>query len=282
MGDIFNSLFIQPVTNALVFFYDIFSQLGLPGAFGFAIIAVTVLLRALMNPFFKQQLETAHKMRKIKPHLDALQKKHKKDPATLQQEQMKLYKEHRVNPVGGCLFAIIQIPVIWGLYSTLQLFLTNGANGKVIEEINDRLYSSALQITSIEPSFFVYNLALTPAQGANWFYYIVPVLTGILQFYQTKYTMPQLQEESAKQEEKMDLKNNNKEKETEKEKSVSTSEEFQKAMNMQMKYIFPVMIGYFSYTLPTGMSLYWNAFSLFSIIVHLVDERKKKKIEGTV
>ena len=91
-----------------------------------------------------------------------------------------------------------------------------------------------------------------------------------------------LEKDIAKQEEKMDLKNSNKEKETEKEKSVSTSEEFQKAMNMQMKYIFPVMIGYFSYTLPTGMSLYWNAFSLFSIIVHLVDERKKKKLEGTV
>lgn len=280
MGDIFDSLFIQPVTNALVFFYDIFSQLGLPGAFGFAIIAVTVLLRAIMNPFFKQQLETAHKMRKIKPHLDALHKKHKKDPATLQQEQMKLYKEHRVNPVGGCLFAIIQIPVIWGLYSTLQLFLTNGANGKVIEEINARLYSSALQITSIEPSFFVYNLALTPAQGANWFYYFVPVLTGILQFYQTKYTMPQLQEEITKKDDKELAKKDDKSKDDDKQ--PSTGEEFQKAMNMQMKYIFPVMIGYFSYTLPTGMSLYWNAFSLFSIIVHLVDERKKKKLEDTV
>jgi YidC/Oxa1 family membrane protein insertase len=59
----------------------------------------------------------------------------------------------------------------------------------------------------------------------------------------------------------------------------TTGEEFQKALNMQMKYIFPVMIGYFSYTLPIGMSLYWNAFSLFGIIQHLLDERKKAKTE---
>jgi YidC/Oxa1 family membrane protein insertase len=265
MGDIFNSLFIQPVTNGLVFFYRMFSIIGLPGAFGFAIIAITVMIRLLMHPFFKQQMETTHKMRKIKPHIDELNKKHKKDPKTLQQEQMKLYKEHGINPAGGCLFAIIQIPIIWGLYNTLQLFLTNGSSNKVVQEINSRLYIPALQITGIEPSFFVYNLALTPAQGANIYYYAMPFITGILQYYQTKYTMPVMDEPKKSDDKKGEEK--------------TTGEEFQKALNMQMKYIFPVMIGYFSYTLPIGMSLYWNAFSLFGIIQHLLDERKKAKTE---
>jgi YidC/Oxa1 family membrane protein insertase len=53
-----------------------------------------------------------------------------------------------------------------------------------------------------------------------------------------------------------------------KEKEPSTAEDFQKAMNTQMRYFFPIMIGYFSYSLPVGLSLYWNIFSIFSIIQH--------------
>lgn len=269
MGDFFNALFIQPIVNVLVVFYNIFQFIGLPGAFGFSIIAVTVVIRMLMHPFFKQQLHTAKKMKSIKPHIDALNKKHKDNPQTLQQEQMKLYKEHGINPAGGCLFAIIQIPVIYGLYTTLQMFLSNGSNGKTVAEVNSFLYSSGMNLKNIDPNFFVYNIALTPAQGATWYYFLVPVVTGILQYFQTKYSMPQLDAEPAK----ADTTKENGEKE---EKKLSTSDEFQKAMNMQMKYIFPVMIGYFSYTLPTGLSLYWNAFSLYSIIAHYFDERKIK------
>ena len=87
-------------------------------------------------------------------------------------------------------------------------------------------------------------------------YLLVPVITGALQYFQNKITLPQ----APKVEEPKDEKEK---------KESSTSEEFQKAMNTQMKYFFPVMIGYFSYTLPLGLSLYWNIFSIFSIIQHI-------------
>lgn len=268
--DFFNLIFIQPVTNALVVFYDIFIKIGLPGAFGFAIISITIFVRFLMHPFFKQQIDTAKKMKEIKPHLDALQKKHKKDPQTLQKEQMRIYQEAGINPAGGCLFAIIQIPLIYGLYHTLQLFLTYDKDGKIVQQINDKLYHPALAISQIDPNFFVYNLALSPSSSGLWYYYLVPIITAVLQFFQSKVTMPQMHEEP-KKEEKKDLKKKDEKEET------STSDEFQKAMGTQMRYVFPVMIGYFSYTLPLGLSLYWNAFSLYSIIQHYIDESRVKE-----
>lgn len=270
--DFFNLVFIQPVTNALVIFYDAFTYIGLPGAFGFAIIAITAFMRVLMYPFFKQQMHTAKKMREIKPHLDKLNKKHKDDPQTLQKEQLRLYQEAGINPAGGCLFALIQIPLLYGLYHTLQLFLTYDQDKKIVNQINELLYHPMLAIQSVDPSFFVYNLALAPSQSGLWYYYLIPVVTAILQYFQTKVTMPDMGA-PAKKEESSDPKKKGKEEEPQKD----SMDDFQRAMGTQMKYIFPIMIGWFSYTLPFGLSLYWNTFSIFSIAQHYIQESQEKK-----
>ncbi|MGB3019739.1 MAG: YidC/Oxa1 family membrane protein insertase, partial [Microgenomates group bacterium] len=117
----FNDIFVIPILNILVAIYAGLHALGLPGAFGLAIVALTVGIRFLLHPFFKQQIHTARKMTEIKPHLDRLQAQHKKDPKRLQQEQLLLYKEHGLNPASGCLFLIIQMPIFIGLYSTLNV-----------------------------------------------------------------------------------------------------------------------------------------------------------------
>src|SRR5690606_517958 len=157
------------------------------------------------------------------------------------------------------------------LYQTLQLFLKQDTNGEIIKQINGDLYFPFLRIQSIDPHFLGLNLALSPAsQSGNWLYLFVPVVTGALQFLQTRVTLPSpppTPKEST----------DNKSKDDKKAES-STGEEFQKAMNTQMKYFFPIMIGYFSYTLPLGLSLYWNIFSIFSILQHLHINKKKKTI----
>ena len=229
-------------------------------------IGLTVSVRLLLHPFFKQQLETAKKMQDIKPHLDKLSAKHKKEPKKLQEEQMRLYQQSGINPASGCLFLIIQMPIFIALYQTLSLFLTNGNFNKVILEINKLVYSPMLRIQSINPWFLGFNLGLSPAKsGGLWFYYLIPVITGVLQYLQAQ-TMGMgtpsdatalRQSEASRRQEAMEGKPEDKK---------NDSGDFQKAMSMQMKYIFPFMIGYFSYTLPVGLSLYWNIFSIFSII----------------
>lgn len=266
MFELFHVIFVEPILNILVAFYKLFLTIGLPGAFGFSIVAITVLVRIVLHPFFKQQMDTAKKMQDIKPKLDKLSKKYKEDPKMLQQEQMKAYQEAGINPAAGCLFAIIQIPIFLSLYQTLQLFLKEDVNGEIVKQINGDLYSNILHITSIDPNFFGINLAHTPSSTGNWIFFSIPVITAILQYLQTRVTLPSMQAAPST------------EKDGEK-KEGGTAEEFQKAMNTQMKYFFPIMIGYFSYTLPMGLSIYWNIFSLFSILQHFHINRDKKTVE---
>lgn len=254
----FNTTFVFPILNLLVFFYKIFLFIKIPGAFGFAIIALTAFIRLLLHPFFKQQLETSKKMQDLKPHLDRLSHKHKDDKKRLQEEHMKLYQQAGINPATGCLFMIVQIPVFIALYNTLSLFLLNGNAAKIISQINKVLYHSALKIQTIDPWFFGFNLALSPAKSGLWYYYTMPILTALLQYLQTQAMTPASSPTPEVNEVKKNISGVGDKKDD--------SGDFQKAMNMQMKYIFPLMIGYFSYTLPVGLSLYWNIFSLFSII----------------
>jgi len=242
----FNSVFVIPILNLLVLFYVGFSYLKIPWAFGFAIVALTALVRIILRPFFNQQMETAKKMAEMKPQIDNLQKKYKDDKKTLQQEQLKLYQQAGINPAAGCLFMIVQIPVFIALYQALLLFLQKGDQAKIIAQINKVVYFPFLKVTSIDPWFFVFNLAISPSVAKNPYYFIIPIITAFLQYYQVQVSTPP--------QPKVD------------EKSKGNSEDFQTAMNTQMKFIFPLLIGWFSYTLPVGLSLYWNIFSLFSII----------------
>lgn len=252
LAQIFNNFFFYPILNLLVVFYKVFLFIKLPGAFGLAIIALTVFVRLLLHPFFKQQLETSKKMQDMKPHLDKLSLKHKNDKKRLQEEQMKLYQQAGINPASGCLFMVIQIPVFIALYNTLQKFLLNGHSSKIIAEINEVLYSNSLHIQKIDPWFFGFNLALSPAKSSQWYYYALPIITAFLQYLQTTAMTPAPVETHHD----ASLPKNKEE----------NKDDFQKAMNTQMKFIFPLMIGWFSYTLPVGLSLYWNIFSLFSIM----------------
>lgn len=252
MGSIYNTIFVNPITNILLFFYHFFLVIKLPGAFGFSIIALTVFIRLLLQPFFHKQMETAQKMQNLKPHLDNLSKKHGKDKAKMQAEQARLFQEHGVNPASGCLLIIIQIPVFIALYNTL-FHLFSAGQVQVIRELNQRIYAPFLKVASIDPHFFGFNLAASPKSAHIWYYYLIPVVTGLLQYLLTTMTMPAPQKSALAKVEK------GKEK-------PDDSGDFQKALNTQMKYVFPVLIGWFAYSMPVGLSLYWNIFSIFGIL----------------
>lgn len=281
----FDTIIIQPILNALVAIYKGLSLASIPYSFGFAIITLTVIIRALLHPFFKQQLESQKKLSDLKPKMAELEQKYKDDKTRLQQAQMDLYKENGINPASGCLFAIVQIPVFIGLYQVLNKFVTAGADQKIIAEINKMLYYPSIAISKIDPNFFMFNLALSPShykildfstksgfifhtQNLAYSYYLlIPLFTGVLQYLQAKVSIPDTKNNKLinKENNKLQTQAGDENKNTEK-KPESFSDDFQSAMNTQMKYFFPVMIGFFSYTLPVGLSLYWNIFSIFSII----------------
>jgi YidC/Oxa1 family membrane protein insertase len=274
--NIFNTIFVIPILNLLVVFYKLFLLIKLPGAFGLAIIALTIFIRLLFQPFFKKQIETAKKMQELKPHLDKLSEKHKDDKKQLQAEQLKLYQQAGINPASGCLVMIIQLPVFIALYNTLNLFLLSGHTEKTITAINNVLYFPLLKINSINPWFFGLDLVKSPKQVGVWYYLLVPLVTAVLQYFQAQASMPAANPAAAQDPAKTDDKSIIKGGSTPAKKN--NSGDFQKAMNTQMKYMFPLMIGYFSYTLPVGLALYWNIFSILGILQYRQVNSKSKML----
>src|SRR3989339_131591 len=98
----------------LKFLYGIF------GNYGWAIVVLTVLIQLLTFPLTTKNLKSMSAMKRLQPYMEQLKKKYKDDPQKLNAEMLHLYKLKGVNPLGGCLPMILQIPVFWGLFTMLR------------------------------------------------------------------------------------------------------------------------------------------------------------------
>jgi len=88
--------------------------------YGLSIILITVLLRVLTHPLNKKQMQSTEKMKMLQPMVENLKAKHKDDPQKLQQETWKLYKQHKVNPLGGCLPLLLTMPIFIALWTCFR------------------------------------------------------------------------------------------------------------------------------------------------------------------
>ncbi len=114
----FMNWLMQPSRRALLWTMNMFHAV-IPN-YGIAIILLTLLVRVLFWPLTHKSTESMRRMQELQPEIKALQAKYKKDPPRLQQETMKLYKEKKVNPMGGCLPMFVQIPVFIALFTVLR------------------------------------------------------------------------------------------------------------------------------------------------------------------
>ncbi len=92
----------------------------LTGSYGLAIILLTVAIKLVLHPLTRKQLKSAKAMQALAPHMALLREKYRDDPKTLQAETMNLYRTHGVNPFGGCLPSLLQLPVLYGLFTVLR------------------------------------------------------------------------------------------------------------------------------------------------------------------
>lgn len=268
---LWNQLLVWPIINLLMAMYKGFEYLHVPGPLGFAVIGLTIVIRLILYPLMQAQMKSARKMAKIKPHLDALNEKHKGDKQSLQQAQLNLYKEHGVNPAAGCLPLLIQMPILIALYNVFYQVLNNGNLEKVTMELNKVAYAPWLHIQHFDLSFFGINLGIKPAQWQTHGLWLlaIPVVTGLLQWYQSKLMMPTVDKTPALSnqlsEKKKKLKTDDGKLKTDEKPPADTAMEMQK----QMMLITPVMFGYFALQFPLGLALYWNVFGIFGIIQQL-------------
>lgn len=111
----FFSVLARPLFWVLKFFYKYF------GNYGWAIILLTIITRIPFIPLLNKSQKSMKRMQELQPKLNELKEKHKKDPQRQQKEMMEMYKKHKVNPLGGCLPMLLQIPVFFALYKILMI-----------------------------------------------------------------------------------------------------------------------------------------------------------------
>ena len=90
------------------------------GNYGLAIIVLTIIVRMFLWPLNVSQQRSMRQMQTLQPKLKAIQERYNNDPQKLQMKMMEIYKEHKFNPMGGCLPLLVQMPVFILLYSALM------------------------------------------------------------------------------------------------------------------------------------------------------------------
>ena len=155
------------LTNDIMIPFLNFSYHNIYPNFGFGIILLTILVKVLLYPLTKQQFESMKKMQSMMPTFKKLREKHKDNPQQLQMETMKIYKENNINPLGGCLPMLIQLPFLFGLFYAL----------------NGESFAQLISQGNVFPgltSFWLANLS----QPDNFF--ILPVVIGLATYYGQK------------------------------------------------------------------------------------------------
>lgn len=113
--------FVQWFASVIQFLYDFTVAIGVPN-YGLAIIIMTVLIKLALFPITHKQLKSMRAMQEIQPRMKQIQERYKEDSQTMQLKIMELYKEHGVNPLGGCLPLLIQMPIFIAFYQSLYKF----------------------------------------------------------------------------------------------------------------------------------------------------------------
>ena len=232
LGDIFASI--------IVFFYSFTHN------YGIAIILMTVLIRVALYPLMQKQMVSMREMQKIQPLMKAVQEKYKNDKERLNKELMALYKEHKVNPMSGCMPLIIQMPILILLFQALRKFEYLDSAGKIVGGF--LWIPRQVQIIVEGVPKIVAGLAAPdqliqlPGSGIFGIQYlgIMPFLIGGSMYIQQKMTSTGG---------------------TVAGKDGGSAQQTQKMMTIMM----PLMIGFMSFSLPSGLTLYWLTSTVLGI-----------------
>ena len=140
------------------------------GNYGVAIILLTVITKVLFFPLTLKSMQSMKAMQKLQPQINALRSKYKSDPQRMQKETMQLYKAHKVNPLGGCLPMVVQVPIFYALYVALSVSV----------EIQNAPFICVGRIFGVD--LWICDLAAADPT------YVLPLLMGASMFVQQKMT----------------------------------------------------------------------------------------------
>ena len=216
---------------------------GITHNYGFAIIVLTIIIRVVLYPLMQKQMVSMREMQKIQPLMKAIQSKFKNDKERLNKELMALYKVHKVNPMSGCLPLLIQMPILILLFQTLRKFEYLDPSGNIsggflwianqVEVMVENIPTIVAGLAAPEQLIHLPGNGIFNIQALG----IMPFLIGGSMWYQQKMTTAGSGA------------------------SGGSAEQTQKMMTIMM----PLMIGFMSFSLPSGLTLYWLTSTLLGI-----------------
>ena len=237
----FHVLIYQPLYNILILFYNI-----IPGQdFGISIILITILLRTILVPLYKKQIESQKQLQALQPKIKALQERTKDNKEQQTKQLMELYKEHKTNPFSGCMPLVVQLIFLISIYRVL---ITISSNGLAADP--NELYSFVANPGKIN-QFFIFLVDLTKPS------IVIAALAAIAQYFQTKMLMATQQTSAPK-------KNDNEQ------------PDIAQMMSKQMLYLGPFLTLFIGIKFPAGLSLYWLAGTLFMLAQQISIEKKSR------
>jgi len=223
---------ISPLVNLLFLFYSV-----LGSSFPLAIVVMTILVRLVTLPLTLPQQRSMRKMNELQPQLKELQKKYAGNRQKLSEEQMKLYREYGVNPLGGCLPLILQLFIMIAFYQAITSALA--VNPLQLLGLAQRVGSNIAPLLPINSLFLWLNLSQPDP------YYILPILVVATTYLQQKMMSP------------------------------SGADPSQASMTRQMNIMMPLMFGLFALQFASGLSIYFIVSNLVGIAQYMLIGRRQ-------
>lgn len=241
--NIWDAVIITPFTNVLLFIYNLVGQ-----NFGVAIILFTILIRLITHPLTVAQIKGTTGMQKLQtdPRFKEIQEKYKNDKERLAQEQMALYKELGINPFASCLPLLIQFPLIIGLYQSLYKAMANTPLDLLILSRHLYTFIDLNKLIPINNQFLWMDLSqpervylpFLPQLGIP----VLAILVMITTYLQSKLMSPP-----------------------------PANPKDQSAMMANMMNIYmPFLMFYMSFTLASGLALYFIVSNVISVAQYAV------------
>jgi len=203
------------------------------GHYAFSIIIFTVIIKLFLFPLTLKQLKSTKEMQVVQPKIKELQEKYKNDKETLNIKTMELYKEHKINPMSGCLPLLIQMPILFGLFAALREPLTYVFITPELASIGSQaIHAPFLWMPNLVDPDSLANIISGSA--------IFTKLPGILPIVSAALTYVQMQ-------------------------SMNKGQTQQNSQMQMMNTMMPFMILWFGTQMSGGLVLYWSVSTLFQI-----------------
>lgn len=237
IASFFHTTIYVPLYNGLVFLVDVIPTHDI----GLAIIFLTIMVRFILFPLSKRAVETQMKMKKIAPEVDKLKEKFKDDRAEQGRAIFALYKDNGIHPFAGIALLLFQLPVLIGLY---WVFAEGG-----LPAVDSSLLYSFVSVPEKVNMIF-----LGIADMAANHNIVLAVLASVTQLIYARLSMGPKQDHP--------------------EAGTSFAADMAKSMDIQARYVLPVMIGAIAYWASAAAALYWVTGNLFMIAQEYLSGRR--------